>query len=163
MGRKCFYSFHYKPDNWRASTVRRIGSIDGSRTVSDNDWEAITNGGDPAIKKWISDEMHGKSCTIVLIGASTAGRKWINYEIEKTWVDGKGIVGIYIHNILDKTSQSCSKGPNPFDSFKIGETRLSSIVKAYDPPYSDSKKCYEYIAANVEKWVDEAVEIRKKY
>ncbi|MEW8354447.1 MAG: TIR domain-containing protein [Candidatus Thiodiazotropha sp.] len=25
MARKCFYSFHYNPDNWRVSTVRNIG------------------------------------------------------------------------------------------------------------------------------------------
>jgi hypothetical protein len=46
MAKKCFYSFHYVPDNWRASKVRQIGAIEGSQTVSDNDWEAITRGRD---------------------------------------------------------------------------------------------------------------------
>ena len=27
--RRVFYSFHYKPDNWRVATVRNIGSIEG--------------------------------------------------------------------------------------------------------------------------------------
>ena len=74
MAKKCFYSFHYVPDNWRASKVRQIGAIEGSQTVSDNDWEAITRGGDAAIEKWIAGQMYGKSCTILLIGAATAGR-----------------------------------------------------------------------------------------
>ena len=39
MARKCFYSFHYQPDNVRASQVRNIGAIEGNQPVSDNDWE----------------------------------------------------------------------------------------------------------------------------
>ena len=38
MARKAFYSFHYKNDNWRASTVRNIGSVEGNKPASDNDW-----------------------------------------------------------------------------------------------------------------------------
>ena len=113
MAKKCFYSFHYVPDNWRASKVRQIGAIEGSQTVSDNDWEAITRGGDAAIEKWIAGQMYGKSCTILLIGAATAGRKWIEYEIIKTWNDKKGIIGIHIHNLLDRNNKACAKGNNP--------------------------------------------------
>lgn len=165
MARKCFYSFHYKPDNWRASTIRNIGAIDGSQTVSDNKWEEITRGGDAAIARWISEQMSGKSCTILLIGAATAGRKWINHEIVRTWDDKKGIFGIYIHNLLDRDQKRSVKGSNPFDNVTLGgtSTRLSSIVKAYDPPFTDSKAVYNYIAENVEKWVDDAIAIRAKY
>jgi hypothetical protein len=28
MAKKCFLSFHYKPDNWRVSQVRQIGAIE---------------------------------------------------------------------------------------------------------------------------------------
>lgn len=165
MPRKCFYSFHYAPDNWRVSTIRNIGAIDGSQSVADNKWEEITKGGDDAIKKWIAGEMSGKSCTIVLIGSGTAGRKWINHEIVKTWDDKKGVLGIYIHKILDRNSKQSTKGGNPFDHITLGgtTTKLSSIVKAYDPPYSDSKQAYNYISDNVENWVDEAIKIRAKY
>ncbi len=45
MARKVFFSFHYKPGCWRASTVRNIGTVEGNRPVSDNDWEEITRGG----------------------------------------------------------------------------------------------------------------------
>lgn len=164
MARRCFFSFHYIPDNWRASTVRNIGAIqEGSRSVTDNEWESITNGGAPAIQRWIANEMHGKSCTIVLIGANTANRKWINYEIEKTWADKKGIVGINIHRILDRNRMQSAKGANPFDYVRIGNTPLSWIAKVYDPPYADSQPVYNYIASNVERWVDEAIAIRGRY
>ena len=92
MARNCFYSFHYKPDNARASQVRNIGVIEGNKPVSDNDWEAVTKGGDDAIKRWIASQMKGKTCAVVLAGTGTANRKWINHEIIKAWDDGLGVV-----------------------------------------------------------------------
>ncbi|MBP9019626.1 MAG: TIR domain-containing protein [Bacteroidales bacterium] len=163
MARRVFFSFHYKPDNWRASQIRNMGVIEGNRPVSDNDWEQITRGGDEAIQDWISEQMEGKSCIIVLIGANTAGRKWIKYEIKKAWNDGKGVLGIYIHNLKDKEGEQSSKGINPFDDFTINGEKLSIIVKAYDPPYSTSKYVYDYIKEHLVDWVEEAIEIRNKY
>jgi hypothetical protein len=162
MARKCFYSFHYKPDNWRASKIRNIGVIEGNQTVSDHDWEKITNGGDAAIEKWIADQMSGKSCNIVLIGANTAGRKWINYEIVKTWNDKKGILGIYIHNITDSGGAQSAKENNPFQPITVGQRSMADIVKTYDPPYAQSDSVYGYISKNIESWVDEAIAIRQK-
>ena len=161
MARRSFYSFHYKPDNWRASQVRNMGVVDGNRPCTDNDWETITKGGDDKIKKWIAEQLDGKSCVIVLIGTGTAGRKWINYEIVKGWDDGKGVVGVHVHNLFDSEKKQATKGANPFASIKYGSTKmLSSIVKAYDPPYSTSTSVYDYIKNNLSDWVDEAVAIR---
>lgn len=162
MARRVFYSFHYKPDNWRASQVRNMGVIEGNRPCSDNDWEKITQGGDDKIKKWIAEQLDGKSCEVVLIGSNTAGRKWINHEIVKGWNDGKGVVGIYVHNLQDSNENQSTKGSNPFASIKYGDSgkMLSSIVKAYDPPYSTSKHVYDHIKTNLEDWVEEAISIR---
>ena len=66
MTRRVFYSFHYAPDNWRASQVRNIGAIEGNEPAKDNDWETITKGGDKEIEKWISDQMDGRSCVVVV-------------------------------------------------------------------------------------------------
>ena len=165
MARRTFYSFHYEPDNWRASQVRNMGVIEGNRPVSDNDWEQIKKGGDKAIQNWIDGQLKGKSCTIVLIGAKTAQRKWIDYEIEKSWNDGKGVLGVYVHNLLDADKNKSAKGENPFAHFtmKRDEKKLSSIVKAYDPPYSNSKNVYAYIKENLATWVEDAISIRENY
>ena len=161
--RRTFFSFHYRPDNWRAGQVRNIGAIEGNESVSDNDWEAVTRGGDAAIKRWIDDQMYGKSCVIVLIGSQTSGRKWIKYEIQKAWNDGKGLLGIHIHNLQDRNENQSAKGANPFYSLSPNGTRLSSIVKAYDPPYRRSTDVYAYIADNISDWVEEAIRTRGKY
>src|SRR3990167_6256602 len=158
MARKVFYSFHFKPDHWRASQIRNMGIIEGDVPVSDNDWEEIKRGGDDSIKRWIDGQLNSKSCAVVLIGTNTAGRKWIKYEIEKSWNDGKGVVGIHVHNLKDADSNQSTKGLNPFDDFtmKRDDKKLSSIVKSYDPPYSVSKNVYEHIQNNLENWVEEA-------
>ena len=164
MARRVFYSFHYKPDSWRASQVRNMGVIEGNRPVSDNDWEEITGAGDRAIEKWIADQMDGKSCAVVLIGANAAGRKWINYEIIKSWNDKKGVLGIYIHNLQDSGGKQSTKGRNPFDDITVGKTTsLSKIVKAYDPPSYVSTYVYNHIKENLAGWVDEAIRIRDNY
>lgn len=160
MARKVFFSFHYNPDSWRASQVRNIGVIEGNAPVSDNDWEEVTSGGNSAIEEWINNQMSGRSSVVVLIGENTAGRKWIKYEIKKAWEDGKGIVGIYIHNLKNSSGNKSSKGSNPFDDFKLGEDQMSDIVKVYDPPYTTSTYVYDHIKENIEDWVEEAIAIR---
>lgn len=165
MARKIFSSFHYKPDNWRASKVRNIGKIEGNPLASDNDWESVTSGGTGSIKKWIDKQMKGRSCVVVLVGFSTAERKWVQYEIEKGWNDAKGIVGIHIHNITDRDGKQSSKGSNPFRNLTVGtdKKKLSNIVKCYDPPYTTSKYVYDHIEKNIITWIEEAIEIRSKY
>ena len=165
MARRTFYSFHYKPDNWRAAQIRNMGVIEGNRPVSDNDWEQIKKGGSKAIQDWINGQLKGKSCTIVLIGAKTAGRKWIKYEIEKSWNNKKGVLGIYIHNLLDSDENKSVKGKNPFTDFTMDRDgkKLSSIVKVYDPPYVNSKNVYDYIKKNLTTWVEDAISIRDNY
>lgn len=163
MARKVFYSFHYDADNWRASKVRNIGAIEGNQPASDNDWESVKKGGDPAIQRWIDNQMHGRSCVVVLIGSGTAGRKWINYEIEKAWEAGKGLLGIHIHNLTDRNDQYALKGNNPFTGYNIGNTPLTSIVPTYDPAGFDSKTVYANIAANLSTWIDNAISIRNRY
>jgi hypothetical protein len=165
MARKVFFSFHYKPDNWRASQVRNAGVVEGNRPVSDNDWETISKGGDAAIQRWITDQLSGKSCAVVLIGSATAGRKWIKYEIEKAWNDKKGVVGIYVHNMKDASGNQSSKGRNPFEDFTMKDDgkKLSSIVKTYDPPYTTSTYVYDHIKDNIDAWTEEAISIRNNY
>ncbi|MEQ9279412.1 MAG: TIR domain-containing protein [Balneola sp.] len=165
MARKIFSSFHFADDNWRASQVRNIGSIEGNQLANDNDWESIKNGGDRAIKAWIDSQMKGKSCVVVLIGRNTAGRKWIKYEIEKGWNDGKGVIGVYIHSLKDRWGRVTNKGRNPFDGFTVGidKVPLSSIVKTYDPGYWTSQDTYSHIRNNIVNWIEEGIRIRGRY
>ena len=162
MARKAFYSFHYIPDNWRASQVRSMGVLEGNKPASDNDWEEVKKA-ESTIQKWIDGQLNGKSAAIILIGSKTAGRKWINYEIIKAWNDKKGVLGIYIHNLKDSAGNQSTKGNNPFDDITAGKSKLSSIVKAYAPPFSTSTYVYDHIKENLADWIEKAIEIRGEY
>ncbi len=159
--RQVFYSFHYKPDNWRAAQVRNIGAIEGNKPAPDNDWEDIASEGDDAIKEWIDDQLKYRSCTIVLVGSNTANRKWINYEIIKSWNEEMGVVGIYIHGLKNKDGYISEKGENPFDYIGYGDEKLSSVVKCYNPQGTNSQERYDWISRNISVIAEQAVNIRK--
>ena len=106
--------------------------------------------------------MKYRSCNVVLVGTNTANRKWINYEILKSWNDGMGVVGIYIHGLLNSDQQTSTKGNNPFDYIAHSETqkKLSTIVKCYNPAGANSKERYEWISKHLSNAVEEAIRIR---
>jgi hypothetical protein len=162
MSRRVFYSFHYKPDAMRASQVRQIGALEGNKPASDNDWEKVTGGGDPAIKKWIADQMKGRSCTVVLVGQNTANRKWINHEIVESWNAGMGVVGIRIHGLKNKDGYIAKMGNNPFGYISFGDPKkkLSTVVKCYNPAGTNSKERYAWISKHLANAVEEAIKIR---
>lgn len=162
MARKVFYSFDFKGDSFRVSQIKQMGALEGQPILNSNEWEKVKGGGANAIQAWIDKQMYGKSCVVVLIGSGTAGRRWVNYEIEKGWNDKRGLVGVHIHNLRDGSQMQSSKGANPFAGFSVAGRSLSSIVKAYDPPGLDSKSVHAHIKNNLAAWVEEAIETRKR-
>lgn len=163
MARKVFFSFNFREDHWRASQVRQIGSLEGNAELSDNDWEAVKRKGDAAIAAWIDGQLSGKSCAIVLVGAATAGRRWIDYEIKKAWDTRKGLIGVRIHRLLNAKQQSTIPGTNPFLGFNIGGTPLSSVVTLYNPQGIDSRAAYRSIADSIFGLVESAIQTRGRY
>jgi len=157
--RQVFYSFCFDDDVMRVQQIRNMGLVDGDEPVSPNDWERLrrASGG---IKKWIDDNMAYRSCVIVLVGRNTASRQWVKYEIEKAWNDGKGLFGIYIHNLKCPRTGTSIAGANPFDqfTFKEGGRKLSSVVNCYNP---GAATAYADIKANLAGWIEAAIAARK--
>lgn len=157
--RQVFFSFQYKPDNWRAAMVRSMGKVDNSSTFSDNDWEEVRMKSDTAIKKWIDDQMKMRSCIVVLIGSTTSQSKWVKYEIERAYNLNKGIVGIYINKLEDANGNQSNEGCNPFFSMTTWDgKRLSNYVETFRSSYSTSKYVYNDIANNIEGLIERAIE-----
>lgn len=155
--RQIFYSFHFDNDVMRVQQVRNMGVIEGNTPVAANDWEDVKRKGDDAVERWIDENMRYRSCVVVLIGSDTANRKWIKYEIKKAWSDGKGLLGIYIHNLKDPKTGKCDKGENPFLQFTF-KNRNGDVVTipCKNPSSSDA---YNDISENLEDWIEEAIEI----
>jgi hypothetical protein len=163
--RQVFFSFEYSKDSWTASQVRNMGKVDNNSTFSDNDWEEVKEKTDKKIKEWIDSEMALRSCLVVLVGATTSGRKWIDYEINKAYELNKGIVGIYIHNLKDSDGKQTTKGSNPFYHIYIGANneRLSKYVTCFDSKYSSSQYVYDEIKENIEQLIDDAISNKNAY
>lgn len=163
MFRRVFYSFDYDNDHWRASIVRNIGAIKGQPLIVDNAWETVKRESDLAIQRWIDRQLHGRSCTIVLIGEKTATCHWVRYEIEQSWQRKKGLLGIRIHHLLDQHQQVTATGDNPFDTVRLPDGRqLSAIIKTYDPQGADSKEVYNNISKHLKTWVETAIANRHR-
>lgn len=160
MARKVFFSFHFANDFWRTQQVRNINALEGQAVCSANAWEEVKKKGDAAIEKWIDDNMYGKSCVVVLVGSETATRPWVRHEIKKGWADGKGVLAIRVHKLLDTDSKACTAGQDPLERISVGSKKLSDIVTIKSPAGSDSKAAYASITNNIEKWIEEAIELR---
>jgi len=126
MARRVFFSFHYQRDVWRVNQIRNIPNITGCAAAGFQDaslWEEAKKKGDDAVKKLIDDGLDNTSVTVVFIGKETAGRKFINYEIEQSIARGNGIVGIQIHHLENKDKETDTAGATPnkleVNSYKV--------------------------------------------
>jgi antiphage defense system Thoeris ThsB-like protein len=139
MSRRAFFSFHFERDVWRVNQVRNswitrdreaAGFIDAAA------FEEVKKGGEAAVHRWIDNNLHGTSVTVVCIGAETAQREYVRYEIQKSLDRGNGLLGVRIHNLKNVSGQIDFAGANPFLQFTDnsgGWARpLSDVVPVYD-------------------------------
>ncbi|MFO0780505.1 MAG: TIR domain-containing protein [Candidatus Gracilibacteria bacterium] len=147
------------------SAMFGAGQVRNSNLLADEDeyglsipveWEKIERQGEEAIKRWINSQLQYTSVTVVLIGAQTSERSWVDYEIRESWKRGNGLVGIRIHNIKNQSQMTDQQGLNPFDQIKFTDGRsLSSVCKTYDWVLGDGRN-------NLGKWIEEAAKSRGK-
>src|SRR6185437_13290944 len=116
MARHVFFSFHYQRDIVRVNHIRNLPEIIDAAAAGFNDsslWEEARKKSDDAVKKLIDDGLKGTSVTVVCIGNKTAGRKFINYEIQKSIDRGNGIVGVQIHHLKNFNGEVDLAGETP--------------------------------------------------
>jgi MTH538 TIR-like domain (DUF1863) len=156
MARSTFFSFHYKPDCWRAAQVKNSWVTQDRKAAgffNSVEWEEVKRKQDSEIEKWIDQQLTGTSVTVVLIGSKTAGRKWINYEIGSSHKRGNGLLGIYIHQKKNSQGLTGPKGKNPFDDWFVTrngqKVRFSEIYPTYDWVDNDGY-------SNMGSWIEKA-------
>lgn len=116
MARRVFFSFHYQRDVWRINQIRNIPNITGVAAAGFADaslWEKAKSTGDAAIKTLINNGLKNTSVTVVFVGYGTAGRKYIEYEIDQSIARGNGIVAVHIHHLKDQNGNVNSPGATP--------------------------------------------------
>jgi hypothetical protein len=141
MTRNVFFSFHYQRDIVRVNQIRNLPEIidESAAGFKDNSlWEEAKKKSDDAVKKLIDNGLVGTTVTVVCIGNKTAGRKFINYEIQKSIDRGNGIIGVQIHHLKNFAGEVDIAGDVPAlltkNSYKIykydDHTKLKSWIEA---------------------------------
>ncbi|TPN33200.1 TIR domain-containing protein [Mesorhizobium sp. B1-1-6] len=113
MAYRTFFSFHYQRDIWRVNIVRNSNIIDGAAAAGWHDaslWEEAKRQGDTAIKRLIDKGLERTSVTVVCIGAQTASRKYVAYEIEQSALRRNLLLGVRIHHLRDQFGSVDSPG-----------------------------------------------------
>jgi hypothetical protein len=158
MAKAVFFSFHFKRDVHRVQLVRQINALEGQTMMNPQDWEKLKSPGPRAVENWIDDQMKWKRAVIVLVGRETAGREWVQYEINKAWKDKKPLLGVRI-NGLSSMGTYDSPGLNPFTRAGIPEGR----VPIFDPTVKfpngsvDTKATYNNLKNYLGTWSDQGV------
>jgi hypothetical protein len=138
MARRTFFSFHYERDVWRAGQIRNSWVTKDRESAGFWDaakWEEAKKKGEQAIENWIDAQLNGTTVTVVLIGAETAERPYVGYEIKKSSEKGNGILGIYIHNMKDLNSRTDTRGKNPLDNWQVVRDGKTTLLSAIYPTY----------------------------
>jgi len=155
--KSAFFSFHYDRDHWRVQQVLNIGSLEGQTILNHQKWEEVKRQGDDAVKRWIEQQMNGKSVVVVLVGAQTSGREWVQYEIAQAWNNRKPLVGIRIHGLQNEFQRTDQAGPDPFAQVGLqGGGTVADYVKLHSPTGFTSQAVYADIKKNLLTWVDSA-------
>jgi MTH538 TIR-like domain (DUF1863) len=141
MARYVFFSFHYQRDIVRVNQIRNLPEIVDKAAAGFKDaslWEDAKKKSDDAIKNLIDDGLKGTTVSVVCIGYQTAGRKFINYEIQKSIDRGNGILGVKIHHLKNFAGESDPEGNTPallakhgFPVYKYADhAKLKSWIEA---------------------------------
>jgi len=145
VARRVFFSFHYQRDVWRVNQIRNIYNVIGTAAAGFQDaslWEEAKKKGYLAITRLIDKGLENTSVTVICIGYRTAGRTYINYEINQSLKRGNGLVGILIHHLKDEYGKTDPVG-------RIPQKIKNSGFKVYN--YVDSDK--------LAKRIEEAAEL----
>ena len=138
MAMRVYFSFDYNRDFWKVIEIKNYWVTNSDREsagiIDFSAWEFLTLQGNYEVMKWIRNQLLGTSVTVVIIGAETYLKEYVNYEILLSRERKNGLLGIYIHNIEDSNGKKDLKGENPFDNFRDSNSGLlfSQIYPTYD-------------------------------
>lgn len=161
MARRVFFSFHYDRDIHRASRIRKSNEIQSSDIrdkgfYDGGSWEQLKRQGKQKVKNWINSQLKNTSVTVVLIGAKTHTRCWVEYEIKRSIEKGNGLLGIRVHRMKDLNRKTDTRGRNPLRdhqiSTKYGSQSASSYYNTHDWELEGGRR-------NIGDWIEQAASL----
>ena len=148
-----FISHHGKDDEHVQRLKQRLrdqgynirnGSIDSTK-------HRPVRPSDPVIARLLRKGISWAGTFICLIGEETHTRKWVNYEIRQAYVQGKNIVGLYLHGCKNsvelpeafKRYGGTPLGWNSLD--KLGAAMAGKNLSAENPDGSSRAPIYKIV------------------
>lgn len=145
---KVFVSYHHGGDRWYYDYFSRL-FCDMYDIVHDSSVDRIIDSDNAEyISRHIRDEyITGTSCTILLCGAGTPGRKFVDWEIKATLDKEHGLLGLNLP----------SNRPYPDGTWPVPERFLDNLRSGYALWHSWSD-----VATNPSRLVQLVLEARNK-
>ncbi len=143
MRTRVFFSFYYSRDRHRTRQVmdRWLAEPGAEATpfIARGELERMIHEGLPAIYRWVEEEVAQADVCVALIGADTAGRHFVEYEVAQAIRQGKPLLGVTIHGVPDHEGRVDPPGRNP----------LFPIFPVYDWVEDDGP-------GHLPRWIEEA-------
>jgi hypothetical protein len=155
MAKRVYFAFHYQDVcDFRANVVRNHWMTKPHREAAGffdaSLWEDAKKHGDIAVKRLINSGIEGTSTTCVLIGSHTFNRRWVSYEIMRSFKRGNSILAVHTNSITGKDRKTKPLGPNPLHYLGVTFTDSGLTATLHDKiegrwvEYTDMDGCASY-------------------
>ncbi len=112
-----FFVFKYKPDVWRANSIRNQNNVLSSQDTGF--WDGSINENSFAtnseyIKRKIREGLEGTTVTIIIITSHTRESAYVKYEYDKSVEFGNGILLLHCEYMESRDGTQESRGDLPY-------------------------------------------------
>lgn len=148
MAKRVYFGFDYEDvKTFRANVVRNHDllkrEVEGVGFYDASIWEDAELHGADAVKRLINRNLENTSSTCILIGSRTWQRRWVRYEIMKSYDRGNTLLGVHINGITDKNQQRFVQGKNPFDQLGFTISNDGRTLTYYERDDAGNWKIYQ--------------------
>jgi len=105
MARHVFFSFKYKPDVWRANSLRnqaRLLGVSSTGYWDDSIYERSLASNPEYIKQKIREGLENTSVTVILVTYITQKSNYVKYEYDKSIEKRNGILQLDVSDMKDQ-------------------------------------------------------------
>lgn len=134
MARSVYFAFDYEDvKTFRANVVRNSWVVNKFKFRDSSIWEESKEKSYAKIKELIDNSLIGTSVTCVLTGSETYARRFVRYEIVKSFAMKKGLLSVGINWIKDKNGNTKFwPGNNPFEYLKLEISKDGSSINFFE-------------------------------
>lgn len=93
---------------------------------------------DKEVREILDTRIKNSGTFICLIGPETHKRKWVNYEIRKAYLEGKRIIGVYVHGCKDNVElpETYKRYGGPLIGWNSVD-KIGGIISGENTPYEN--------------------------